>query len=440
MTTTAAASGTGMFLQNAQATVSHDPHADPDASDFTQHLNDAQALPLAMPAHPGNPGSPSGRPVKVEPAEDKAEPDHTTPRDSGVPGLMMLAVTPQLQRVPSIGLQFSLEKTVRKTGDSNSGAQDTCSRQYTVFSPIESPILLADFIAAMGVETSSQPAPTAIGSGQPSPIALTQLSTVPDSKDIAGPASPTGADPKSFGMPTTAPPEIAVAFRVQEAGQGAPRTPGSSIAAAPVKEPRNIDLDEPMPAQAPRVPTVAPEGLLGPQNSPLASSSAPTTKIPIPAEHVSVTTVRTEVPAKPIQPVRDLSIQIGQSNQERVELRVTQQSGELRVAVTASDPDLAHGIQQGLPQVLARLEEVGLRAEAWRPAGVVGSLPATPEIRPTSAEFPNADSQQQPGPHQQYGGQRQQDQPHRPKWVDELEGDLASSGQIPTGAFHGLSY
>ena len=68
-------------------------------------------------------------------------------------------------------------------------------------------------------------------------------------------------------------------------------------------------------------------------------------------------------------PLKDISLQVAQPGAQKVEVRVVQQSGELRVAVRTGDSDLAHGLQQGLSDLVGRLQENGFRAEAWRPGG-----------------------------------------------------------------------
>jgi hypothetical protein len=160
-----------------------------------------------------------------------------------------------------------------------------------------------------------------------------------------------------------------------------------------------------------------------------------------PPERPEATPLRAEEGApKTAAPLKDLSVQVRQPNQESVELRVVEREGELHIAVRTGDADLAHGLRQGLPELVDRLDQGGFRTEAWRPAGVVSAPDPSSQAHPKSSESQNADSQSQPGWSQQERGQRDHHQSNRPDWVEELEGNLAGGGERSTGEFHGFSH
>jgi hypothetical protein len=119
---------------------------------------------------------------------------------------------------------------------------------------------------------------------------------------------------------------------------------------------------------------------------------------------------------------------------------VVEREGELHVAVRTGDADLAHGLRQGLPELVDHLDQGGFRTEAWRPSGVVSAPEPPSQAQSRSSDSRNPDSQSQSGWSQQERGQRDQNQSNRPKWVEELEGNLAGGGQKSTGEFHGFSY
>jgi hypothetical protein len=135
------------------------------------------------------------------------------------------------------------------------------------------------------------------------------------------------------------------------------------------------------------------------------------------------------------EPLADLNIQIRQPNQERVEIRLLQRSGELHVAVRATDLDLAHALRQDLPQLAGRIEQGGHRAEAWRPGGIVAPVEPAPAAGRPAAEHNAGDGQ----PQQRWSQpDRDQQNSHRhnvPKWVEDLEGALEGE----TGESYGLS-
>ncbi len=156
----------------------------------------------------------------------------------------------------------------------------------------------------------------------------------------------------------------------------------------------------------------------------------------------SPTTLETtgEPQVKPTQPLKDVSIQVGQQSQERVNLRLVERAGELQVAVRAANPEVAQGLRQGISQLVDRLEQSGFRTEAWRPGGSVTPVQGAAETRQKSSEFQNDSSQgQSGGGSQQQRRQGDQQQAPRPQWVMELEGNLAGSAEPLTGESHGFS-
>jgi hypothetical protein len=230
---------------------------------------------------------------------------------------------------------------------------------------------------------------------------------------------------------------LAVAIRVK--AQTSPAASDQS-ASAPAKEFRRVDLADAPEAAGLRTETsraawVVAEGSARGASQPAAETASR------PAERLEATPIRAEESApKPAAPLKDLSVQVGQSGQESVELRVIEQEGELRVAVRTGDADLAHGLRQGLPELVDHLDQGGFRAEAWRPSGVVSAPEPSSQAQSRSSESRNADSQSQPGWSQQERGQRDHNQSNRPKWVEELEGNLAGGGERSTGEFHGFSH
>ncbi|MGA2715581.1 MAG: hypothetical protein ABSG41_20980, partial [Bryobacteraceae bacterium] len=144
--------------------------------------------------------------------------------------------------------------------------------------------------------------------------------------------------------------------------------------------------------------------------------------------------------AVPKAPLKDISFQVGQAQGQKVEVRVTQQAGELRVAVRTGDTDVAQGLRQGLSELTTKLSENGYRAEAWRPGELTAlTLNSSKEASDTPGHSSNggSQSQSQSGSPQQDRGQQNQNPSNRPRWVQELETTLRS-GAGSTGDFNGL--
>jgi hypothetical protein len=93
-------------------------------------------------------------------------------------------------------------------------------------------------------------------------------------------------------------------------------------------------------------------------------------------------------------PAREIRLEVA-GGERRVEIRLTDQAGELKVAVHTPDHHLAERLREGLPALSSRLEESGLRAETWQPAAATGE-PGT--VAETFTGFNHgSQDEQQPG-------------------------------------------
>ena len=139
-------------------------------------------------------------------------------------------------------------------------------------------------------------------------------------------------------------------------------------------------------------------------------------------------------------PLKDISFHLTQAGAEKVEVRVVQQAGEVHVAVRTGDTDLAHGLRQGLTDLVGKLEDTGYRAETWRPGGsttAAAPVSQSPESQNTSGQSSNGDSSGRQSGSQQQGGQQNQNAFNRPRWVEELESSLTGGGES-TGDENGI--
>jgi hypothetical protein len=199
---------------------------------------------------------------------------------------------------------------------------------------------------------------------------------------------------------------------------------------APVKDKEASDGPGPQPEKpaAPVVETLFRSSVSTPDAHAEAAAPPRPTEVPQAAEP----------PVKPAEPLKQLSIQVGDSQQQRVELRVVERSGELQVSVRSASPEVTQGLRQGLSELVGRLDQSGFHAEAWRPGATAG-VQGTVETRQESAQFQNNGSQGQPSSQQQSRQQGNQHQSPRPQWVEELEGSLTGRDQSSTGESYGIS-
>jgi hypothetical protein len=113
--------------------------------------------------------------------------------------------------------------------------------------------------------------------------------------------------------------------------------------------------------------------------------------------------------AKAATPVREIEIQVNRGDQ-RVDVRLTERSGEVLVAVRTPDTQLAGTLREDLPLLSSRLEQAGFRADAWHPGA------SAPENRMRAAESQSSNtSSQDSNPSRQGGQEQQQPSPRQPK-------------------------
>jgi hypothetical protein len=171
-----------------------------------------------------------------------------------------------------------------------------------------------------------------------------------------------------------------------------------------------------------------------------AEAAAPPSAAPAaPASPVKPTEAKVlETPPKPAAvPLKDISVQVGQSEGQKVEVHLTQQTGEIRVAVRTGDSELAHGLQQGLSDLVGRLQENGSRAEAWRPGGSAVQSGPVFESRSSPSGSQKDGSQSYSGGSDQQQDGRRQSHSQRPAWVEELENSI-TGGDQSQGATYGI--
>jgi hypothetical protein len=71
-------------------------------------------------------------------------------------------------------------------------------------------------------------------------------------------------------------------------------------------------------------------------------------------------------------PVRDVKFEIT-GQERRVEVRISERAGELKLTVRTPDAPLAGTLRENLPALHARLADSGLKSETWQPAAGTGS-------------------------------------------------------------------
>jgi hypothetical protein len=106
-----------------------------------------------------------------------------------------------------------------------------------------------------------------------------------------------------------------------------------------------------------------------------------------------------------------------------VQLRLTTQAGELKVAVHAASPDLNQGLRDSLSDLTKKLSDSGFHAETWRPGVAATAAPvesdATRNQSQSGSDTDKGDQQSQS--RQQSRDDRDDNQSRRPKWAEEFD-------------------
>jgi hypothetical protein len=412
---TSPVAGPSNFSVSAAPTPSADPSVDGGRSPFAKQLEDLQpASNFNQSKTPGEGSVHGSRQAAVK--KESAEPSASC--------LAVLPFIPLPQQPQPISFKFSLLKD---------GFQDADLKSRRG--------------AASALDSVTATPQAAVAGITISPLGTQDLTTetAPQITDAAVPREAV-SKPEAPINAEAALADLAVAVNVKSQSSPAPTwhtadtSAGAAVRIPPAKEARRVDLEDIPQAAALRGQALRSTVWTSRDASPGGAShelAEPPTSL---TDRLETTPVRGEGSVvKAAGPLKDLLLQVGQTNQERVDIRMTERAGELHVAVRAASADVAHGLRQALPELVGRLEQSGYRTEAWRPSGVVSAPGPASETRQSSSEFRNTDSQSQPGWSQQQRGHRQHEQPDRPKWVEELEGSVAAGAEKLTGEFHGFS-
>lgn len=186
----------------------------------------------------------------------------------------------------------------------------------------------------------------------------------------------------------------------------------------PTKEPAEKVESKP-PAPRPEAPE---SGEASPAWSPAPRETAAATErpeTPAPAEAVKTTEAKPVAPRRavplPAPVARDIRLEVGDPDR-KVEVRLVERAGEVRVAVRTPDDRLADGLREQLPSLSSRLEQNGFRADEWKAAAAGGAERRLDVDAPAMA----SDSARQQGQPQDRGQERRESEP-RPHGDPEQE-------------------
>jgi len=120
--------------------------------------------------------------------------------------------------------------------------------------------------------------------------------------------------------------------------------------------------------------------------------------------------------------VRDVRMQVTGSENQRVDVRVLDRGGELRVSVRADDPSLVRSLQDNMADLSTRLDQAHFRSEIWTPRTEAVSRTDSSSTNGRTLSNGNESSGQDGQGRQQNGRQN-----HQPAWMDDFEETTAGS-------------
>jgi hypothetical protein len=131
-------------------------------------------------------------------------------------------------------------------------------------------------------------------------------------------------------------------------------------------------------------------------------------------------------PASPGAPPRGIKLEVA-GGERRVEVRLSERAGELRVAVRTPDSHLAGTLRENLPELATRFTQSGIRSEIWRPASTQAGEWRHTTVPLSRALGQDGDSRsgQQGGGSQEDARQRQARDAQSPKSNKEKGKDFA---------------
>ncbi len=248
---------------------------------------------------------------------------------------------------------------------------------------------------------------------------------------IFGDPQPESAE--SAGQETGTAESPAVRGAAQAEGRTREAASGEESEANPAARPRKLGLP---PALREESPSAVTGRVAEPAAGPRSESGGRQPDAPRAAgqaAHPEALESRSESePCKAPAAPRDIRLEVN-SGSQRVEVRVADRGGDVHVAVHTSDANLAEALRDDLPALSSRLEQTGLRAEAWHTSPSADDWRRNVE-HPAGSSPQDSNSPPRQDPRQQQGEPQRQrpgiyeEQPHRKEKGKEFAWFMSSLG------------
>ena len=209
----------------------------------------------------------------------------------------------------------------------------------------------------------------------------------------------------------------------QQAGSDSNGSPSQFTRAAPAKPSSKLqphtepNLPEPTIAISPAPPAPAPLQPASPNTEPAAKAPAETTSQP--------TDSRPEIAALPpsssaskTEPVRDLSIRLGNGPGNQVDVRIQERAGEVHVAVLSNSSSLNSNLREQVGDLVGKLDRAGYHAETFKVSTPAGSQASSQSN--TEQDLSGRQQQQQEEARQQSSGRQKRS--NQNQWLQQMNG------------------
>jgi hypothetical protein len=369
------------------------------------------------------------------------------------------ATVPQAPANPASGAQEIIEQTTQASSSPTSSVSDLPAR--TASQPVSNEIPIKAAEAPTWAEVPAAPAPaavpvaaapTAVPAALETPSVSASSAPAPNTSTSATDVNEQGAQTSRLpaGAPKLLNKDLSSTIRPvgRDAGTAQAAIAPKSQTAQPIESPKITLARQP----APNGPS---KGNNGSGDTPADAASAqkpvdtnmPYTTVRDVALKANSEAGQNVVPkpldtriealapvakAEPINPapVNEISLRVNGPDQSSAAIRVVDRSGEIRVSVHASDPQLANTLRADVDQVRSHMTSRGWDAEVWTPQTTTTT--ATRE----SGNHGSAGPQDQGGSGGRRDGQGQnqsrqnpEDPGKQPAWMEEFEATVLKGGQ-----------
>ena len=168
-------------------------------------------------------------------------------------------------------------------------------------------------------------------------------------------------------------------------------------------------------------PAGAPPTALTPRSAPM----------PQPADLQNIDAAPAPAPVPRAAESHTISLRVADAGDQRVELKVTDRSGELHVTVRTAGAELSTPLRENLGDLVHRLEQSGFRATAWHPAQPA-AVESNTDSRPDHESMSGGNRQPQQQQQQQSGRERREQDSRRARWNQEMEASFTSNSERST--------